>query len=403
MAEPMVSVLMPNHNGGRFLAKSIESVLNQTFQDFELIVVEDGSTDDSAAILGRYQNPRIRVISLEQNEHICYAMNTGLQQARGTYIARLDSDDCWMPDKLEKQIGYMLSHPECGASFTWVEVVDEEERVLSQAESPFVDLFHAENRSREQWLHDFFFRGSCLCHPTAVFPRAVALEMQGYRTSLVQLQDYELWIRIAKKYPLHILQEPLIRYRHCLQGGNISARSHGNNVRSFYEFYSVLSTYLDDLSDPELTAVFQNDFSLPTASTHEELLCERALLLLKTDFTGHAGKLAGMDKLCQLVDCEQTRLVLRQRYGITQLNLYELTKSNALLVEQPDTALYQLTSVYGTDLGFAQMVVNQLSRRQFCKLAAHRFLPAWVVSGAGKLYRAMKGAVCRLLPGVKRG
>lgn len=403
MAEPMVSVLMPNHNGGRFLAKSIDSVLSQTFQDFELIVVEDGSTDDSAAILAGYTDPRLRVITLAQNEHICYALNIGLQQARGTYIARLDSDDCWMPDKLEKQIGYMLSHPECGASFTWVEVVDEEERLLSREESPFVDLFHGENRSREQWLHDFFFHGSCLCHPTAVFPRKVALEMQGYRMSLVQLQDYALWIRIAKKYPIHILQEPLIRYRHCLQGGNVSARSHANNVRSFYEFYNVLSTYLDDLPDAELVSVFQQDFSLPTAATHEELLCERALLLLKTDFTGHAGKLAGMDKLCRLLDQEQTRLVLRQRYGITQLNLYELTKSNALLVEQPDTALYQLASVHPADQGFAQLVVNQLSREQFCKLAAHRLLPDRLVAWVGRVYRAVKAVARRLRPGHKPG
>lgn len=391
MAEPMVSVLMPNHNGGRFLGKAIDSVLNQTFRDFELIVVEDGSTDDSAAILGGFSDPRLRVITLPQNEHICYALNTGLQQARGTYIARLDSDDCWMPDKLEKQVGYMRSHPECGASFTWVEVVDEQERTLSREESPFVDLFHGENRSREQWLHDFFFHGSCLCHPTAVFPRAVAEEMGGYRVSLVQLQDYDLWIRIAKKYELHILQEPLIRYRHCLQGGNISARSHGNNVRSFYEFYNVLSTYLDDLSDQELVKVFQEDFALPAASSHQELLCERALLLLKTDFTGHAGKLAGMDKLCALVDQAQTRQVLRQRYGITQLNLYELTKSNALLVEQPDTAAYQLAYVHAVDLGFAQMIAEHLSKRQFCALVARRLLPGKLVTWLGKLYRAFRG------------
>lgn len=390
MAGPMVSVLMPNHNGGRFLSKAIDSVLNQSFQDFELIVVEDGSTDDSPAVLEGYTDPRIRVISLPQNEHICYALNIGLQQARGIYIARIDSDDCWMPDKLEKQIGYMVSHPECGASFTWVEVVDEEERILTQEQSPFVDLFRRENRSREQWVHDFFFHGSCLCHPTAVFPRAVALEMQGYRTSLVQLQDYALWIQIAKKYPLHILREPLTRYRHCLQGGNISARSHGTNVRSFYEFYNVLSTYLDDLSDRDFMTIFQQDFSLSAASTHEELLCERALLLLKTDFTGHAGKLAGMDRLCHLMDEEHTRLVLRQRYGITQLNLYELTKSNALLVEQPETALYQLTSAHPGDLGFAQMVVNQLTAGQFCKLAVRRLLSSCVVSGLVRLYRIVR-------------
>ena len=389
MSMPLVSVLMPNHNGGRFIAKSIESVLAQTFPNFELLIIEDASTDDSAAIIAKYHDPRIHVIPLAQNEHICVGLNTGLQHAQGKYIARLDSDDVWMPDKLEKQIAYMEAHPECGASFTWADIVDEEDRTLSAKESMFVSLFRADNRPRRQWVHDFFFCGSCLCHPSAVFPRSVAEEMHRYRNSLVQIQDYDLWARIAKKYDLHIIQEPLLRYRHCLQGGNISARTEANNVRSYYEFYNVLSTFLDDLSDQEFVEVFQKDFSLATASTHGELLCERALLLLKTDFTGHAAKLAGMDRLCALIDNEETRMILRERYGITQMNLYELTQSNALLVESGGTAAYQIVSAFAGDLGLTQKLAECLSGLQFLVLFARRFLHPRLLSILEAAYKGI--------------
>ena len=103
LEEPAISVVLPNYNGSDFLKKAVDSVLAQTFTDFELIVVEDGSTDQSAELLASYSDSRIRVIPLEQNEHICVALNTGLAAARGKYIARIDSDDCWLPNKLEKQ------------------------------------------------------------------------------------------------------------------------------------------------------------------------------------------------------------------------------------------------------------------------------------------------------------
>lgn len=344
MNAPPVTVLMPNHNGARFIAASIRSVLEQSFTDYELLIIEDASTDNSLQVIGEFQDPRIRVLRLEQNEHICVGLNLGLQQARGKYIARIDSDDCWHPTKLEKQIAYMQAHPECGACFTWVDVVDEQDRRLSRNESAFVDLFHAENRPRVQWVHDFYTRGSCLCHPSAVFPRAVVEELGGYRNSLVQIQDFDLWIRIAKKHEIHVLEEPLMNYRHALDGGNVSASTPENNVRSYYEMYNVIGHYFDDLSDESFREVFRQEFTWGDASTHEELECERMLLLLKPVFCGHVGKLRGMDMLADLLDRENTRLLLRDKYAITQMNFYQLSKSNVFFMEAPEDALYQLQS-----------------------------------------------------------
>ena len=325
LEKPAVSVVLPNYNGSDFLKKAVDSVLTQSFTDFELIVVEDGSTDQSAELLASYSDPRIRVISLKQNEHICVALNTGLAAARGKYIARIDSDDCWLPEKLEKQYLYMEKNPDCGACFTLVTVVDEDERTQSEEQSPFVSIFREVNRTRYEWLRYLFFYGNHLCHSSAFFRRSIVQQIGLYRTSLVQLQDYEYWMRIARIRELYILQEPLVRYRHRLRGGNVSEATPTNSIRSRYEFYNVLRSCMGQITDDTLVLAFRSDFLRPEAAIHDELLCERAFLLLKTDCCGKAGKLAGVDMLAALLDTESTRRILREKYGFSQLDLYKLT------------------------------------------------------------------------------
>lgn len=343
MGNPLVTVLMPNHNGGKYLAEAIQSVLNQTFEDFELLIVEDASTDNSREVIASFKDPRIRVIPFENNEHICFALNTGLSEAGGKYIARLDSDDRWYPDKLRRQVEYLEAHPECGASFTWVNVIDETGRTLTEKESIFPAIFRSPNRPRTQWVHDFYFQGSLLCHPSAVFPKAVIDELGPYRISLVQLQDYEMWIRIAKHYDLYVFEEPLMDYRHALKGGNVSELSVANKNRSYYETYNVISRFFDDMSDEEFIACFGDNLKKKGTTDHTELLCERALMLLDPGFWGHVGKLAGMNKLAELLDCEETGKVLKEQYCVSQMNFYELTTGGVLQMEDAPSVLDQFT------------------------------------------------------------
>ena len=395
MKRPLVTVLMPNHNGERFIARCIRSVLAQTFTDYELLIVEDASTDGSVREIEQFDDPRIRLVRLERNEHICVALNTGLSQARGKYIARIDSDDCWYPEKLEKQVAWMQAHPECGACFTWVNVVDEQDRRLGPEESFFVDLFRKENRPRRQWVHDFFLYGSCLCHPSAVFPLQVVRDLGGYRNSLVQTQDFDLWIRIAKRYELHILEQPLMDYRHALQGGNVSAISPAVNIRSYYEMSSILGGYFDDLTDEEFQAVFREEFTRRQASSPEQLQCEKALLLLRPVFCGHAAKLRGMDLLAKLLDDEGTRRILRDEYDITQLNFYQLSSSNALIMEEPGDVFYQLESTGIMNVLVQGQMLKMISWTTVIKVAVRKVLVHFprLYKQAEKIYARARRAV----------
>ena len=119
MKEELITVLMVNYNHEDTIKEAIESVLNQTYTNIQFVIVDDGSTDASCRIAEQFDDSRIELYHLERNEHICYATNFGFSKIKGRYLARIDSDDIWYPDKLNKQIALMQRNKECKICFTW--------------------------------------------------------------------------------------------------------------------------------------------------------------------------------------------------------------------------------------------------------------------------------------------
>ena len=124
MTSPRISVLMPAYNSEQYVAESIESILNQTFTDFEFIIINDGSTDNTAKIIDEYakRDERIKFVNNSKNKGLIGVLNEGLNLARGEYIARMDSDDISLPTRFERQIAYMELHPKCGVLGTWFQM-----------------------------------------------------------------------------------------------------------------------------------------------------------------------------------------------------------------------------------------------------------------------------------------
>lgn len=339
MNEPFVSIIMSNYNSELFVGKAIESVLNQTYNNFEFIIIDDASSDSSREIIDSYNDSRIIKHYFTQNEHMCYAFNYAISEAKGEYIARIDCDDMWEATKLQKQIEYMENNLECGACFTLVTVVDENENLLTSKHTDRVNLFETKNRTQAEWIRYFYFNGSCLCHPSVVIRKKVIEDVGIYNYSLVQIQDYDLWVRISKKYHIYIVQERLVRYRWFLSGKNVSAPSDTTRNRSNFEFTYVLSRYFDDIPDQMLIQAFGDDFIRKGTTDHIELLCERALLLLNPVFCGNLHRLGAMNKLIELLQSDNTRKVLREKYGVTQKNFYELSASPLFLDMQTQILL----------------------------------------------------------------
>jgi GT2 family glycosyltransferase len=201
---PAISVLMPVYNAGRFLAPALESVLGQTFADFELIAIDDGSSDGSGKVLADVaaRDPRVRVIS-QRNLGIVAALNRALELARAPLIARMDADDICRPDRFGKQVAYMEHHPEIAAVSGAMDVIDESDIYLRTDAFPTLpDAIDSELLHR-----------SCVCHP-AVMARAAALRaLGGYRSNVQYAEDYDLWLRISEAGRIANLPDVLLSHR----------------------------------------------------------------------------------------------------------------------------------------------------------------------------------------------
>ena len=210
---PRVTVLMAVFNGERYVREAIESILGQTFGDFELLIVNDGSTDGTPAILDSYQDPRVRVIHNEHNLGLSRSLNKGFAHARGRYIARMDADDISERDRLEQQVAFLMRHPEVVVVGSWYRIVDHDGRQVGQRWVPCTDV-------EIRWTLEFC---SPFAHSAVMIPRHVlAGEVGPYDESLVYAMDYDLWTRLAVRGRLANLDRFLVRWR--LAPGSLTSR-----------------------------------------------------------------------------------------------------------------------------------------------------------------------------------
>lgn len=193
---------MPVYNGEKFLRDAVESILNQTFSDFELIVINDGSSDSSANIITSYTDPRIVFINNDSNMGLPYVRNQGVDASRGEYIAWLDCDDTSMPDRLEKQVRLLDDDPQIGVCGAWVKIIGAGSEQITQ------------HPTDPEYIRASLLFYNCLANST-VMMRAVCTREIGVRFDLShQLsQDYGLWVRIPTEWKIINLPEVLTIYR----------------------------------------------------------------------------------------------------------------------------------------------------------------------------------------------
>jgi len=191
---------MPVYNAEAYLREAMESILGQTFRDFEFLIIDDGSTDGSAALIRSYADPRIRFVQNAQNLRLAATLNRGLGLARGEYIARMDADDVSLPERFARQAAFLDAHPAVGIVGVWAWTFGEARFKIPHPTG--------HERIRAKLLFD-----SALVHP-AVMMRRSLLDAHGLRyEALGHFEDYALWQRAARLFPLANLPEYLFRYR----------------------------------------------------------------------------------------------------------------------------------------------------------------------------------------------
>ena len=198
---PKISVLMPVYNGSKYLDEAIKSILNQTFQNLEFIIIDDGSTDDSLKNIKSYNDNRIRLIGNKENRGQSKALNKGINLARGTYIARVDQDDISRSDRLEKQLEFMERYSDIDVCGSWVELMGKHSDVLNletQSEEIKISLLTNQN----------------LAHPAVMIRKSTLVKHNlYYDPKFIIANDYDLWVRMFEYCSFANIPEPLVRHR----------------------------------------------------------------------------------------------------------------------------------------------------------------------------------------------
>jgi len=255
---PKVSVLIKCYNHARYIRQTLESILSQTYQDFEIVITDDGSTDDTAEILRCFDDPRISIEFLPNNIGISGAMNATIARAKGDYLAIINSDDFATPNRLQAQVDFLDANQNVSAIFTSAQLVNETGEPLAGA-NPFDIPEQLKSFSRKAWLRFFFFERNVLCAPSAMIRREAYADVGLYDRRLTNLQDFDMWIRLLiERHAIHVLPEKLTFFRIRDDKANTSADKLETHLRSNFEMTKILQRF-EVLSEEDFADIFGED------------------------------------------------------------------------------------------------------------------------------------------------
>ena len=265
LSDPKVSVLMAVYNGEKYLRQAVNSVLTQTFTDFEFVLIDDGSTDSSPQILRDYAqaDARIRLVS-RPNKGLTKTLNEGLHLARAPYIARMDSDDICLPERFARQVEFLDAHPKVLLVGAQVELIDPDGDPIS--------LKHGIENTAEEIDEALLNKGWPLVHPAVMMRRDAVLAIGGYCEKYITNQDHDLFLRLSETGPLANLPEPLLQYRQHFESISLArSKQQGDTVEEI-----VREAYLRRNLDIEAAMLRSRPKPL-TATDYHRTWCWEAL------------------------------------------------------------------------------------------------------------------------------
>jgi glycosyltransferase involved in cell wall biosynthesis len=288
---PLASVVMTVFNGERFLREAIDSILSQTFSDFELIIINDGSTDGAAAMLDSYvrSDPRVRAYNEEHTGAVA-SLNRGCGLARGKYIALMDQDDVSMPDRLERQIGFLEKHEKVGLLGGAFEGIDDQGRRVFLEQPPL------EDEPIRAAFRSFSFP---ICHPAVLMRKQAFDATGGYRAPFLPAEDYDLFYRIIEGWRVANLPDVVLRKR--IHSNQFSVRSLRQGILSLLASHALsLARQRESVEPPCQVRVISEEFleKLGVSRTSQH----RALVSAYAFYIGYMSRASQDDEVLRLVD-----------------------------------------------------------------------------------------------------
>lgn len=295
----LVTVLMPAYNSGKFIEEAIDSILAQSYKDFNLLVINDGSSDNTEKLIKKYTDSRIQYVRNEQNIGIVNTLNKGINLVGTKYLIRMDSDDVMHSKRIEEQVQYMEKNPNTHVLGTQAKLIDNKGNNIGKTKNPL--------NKRE--IRTYLLFGPPIFHPSIIM-RTEILKSNNirYENLYAGFEDYELWTRLAKKFNIENMSKYLLFYRTNPEGITQTLKKSGakNKETEFNLYKNQYNSYGIKLSDKEINSIidfahFQLDFSKQS----ETLLLSQALINLKNQLDN------------ELFDLRYFDFVVSQFYRIT--------------------------------------------------------------------------------------
>jgi len=319
---PEVSVVIPSYNHEDYIEECINSVLKQSYQDFEIIITDDGSRDNTVKNILKFDDSRIKLYINRENKGACIAANHCIKQSSGKFIAMLSSDDVWMPDKLEIQVDFMKKHNNIAGVFTKIIGIDEDSHPIYDENFIFKDTFNVPNRTRYQWLNHFFYHGNCLCHPSSLIRRECYDQVGLFNPTMAGLPDLDFWVRLCFYKDIHIINKKLVKFRFFQNQLNASGHNPSNIRRIRFEYRKILDHYLNIDNKEDLLKIFP-EASIYTNIENDDIPFILGQLAIKTNLDFFI--LWGLDILYEQLLSESIASHLSEKYGFNYLDFIFLT------------------------------------------------------------------------------
>lgn len=389
--EKLVSIIIASYNHEKYIKEAVDSVLNQTYKNIELIVEDDCSTDGTLKILKSIKDDRLKVIDGKKNKGAVKTFNHLLSMCHGEYIGILGSDDVWYEDKIEKQVK-CLEEKKVDAVFSMMDVIDQDGNIYENDGYFNKNVFRNGNMSSGKRMRLFYEIGNHLCHPSSLITKKAIDKIGFYNPTYRQLHDFEYWVRLVNEFDIFVMDEKLLGYRRFREGNLSSSRSLVNSIRLMNEYYNIMENMFKIIDDKVFIDGFKDLFVNKNSSSKEELFCEKFLLLLNLDTFGVVNKNIAVNMLfnCENVDIILDKLENKYNYSINDFyndsgDICQLYPLNLYLKSNKEFS--KLISTKNKELDSTRKTVVQL-REELNKVYSSK---SWLITKPLRKFMEMIG------------
>ncbi len=325
-----IAICMCCYNHEKYVAEAIESIIEQTYEDWELWIANDGSTDSSKEVIESFTDKRIHFYNFEKNT--CWVgahtfLLDKIESADCNYLVITDSDDKWKPYRLEKQVAVLDDHPEYAACFSWDEILFEDGSEQDLYRS-MTDYSHQKNRSRFEWLRTFGMYDNNMNGCSAMVRREAYFEAGGYNHYFIRMGDYRLWMRIALNHQIFVVQEPLVYYRR--HGSNISKVDKNTALGVINEMYMIKKFFLEHISPKDFYRSFYSAMIYSYRNDADDFLADKIFLALSRSEYGEVFRQIAAGIWYEKSDDRSFMTLLNDKYGFENALLKNVSHNSGL-------------------------------------------------------------------------